>query len=218
MSISLNGTIFIIANESNYGKEIERFSSNFYNSFLPNKQHKVTVIVLNRDTYEQYREGTIKMPNIGMNGVFAKVEFKDRVDMKTPQYIHVGNGMYATSAENNFTLLPGDLTLKESISQDELLNKVGEKYLENYYVHFNTPVYNIEMSQRVKEHIGKEKLSLYIKFESARDENLYFYPDSTTKYGHCFEMYDEMSNSGAKFESISDKDYFWIGKHAERLK
>lgn len=218
VSVSLNGNIFIIADQNNFAKQIETFSNNFYNSFSPNKHHQVSLITLSRDVYEQYGNGTIKMPNIGMNGVYAKVELKDKVNMQAQQYIHVGNGIYATCSENNFTLLPGDLTLKESISQDELLDKIGKEYTENYYVHFSTPIYNIEMSQRVKDFIKDGKLSLYIKYDSPKEERLYFYPDETTKYGHAFEEFDEMSNSGAKFETISEKDYFWIGKHAERLK
>lgn len=153
---------------------------------------------------------------------------------KTIKYIKIMDGLYATSDEYNLELEEGDIKFINSISKDELNQKIEaaqryqaendetyKKYETNYYkANIIGNTYKIQLSDRIKKAKKNDDDRLLVYFKLNTNElnientnNLYKFNDEY----HNYKNYVEASGSSQKSDSTAididnSNHYYWIGK------
>lgn len=174
--IDISADIYLTcAREDSWREARDAFAKNLKKTFENYEHSSVKLIVLSEECYGKYVDGVYRTPDIDMEECYARYLFGENEQEYIQNYIEAGDGIYVTSAEPDFVLEEGDITLEENITVEELNQLLRDKFYEQRsdadgqptVVAAVTPIYQMHFSERVREKIDSKnykELSVYIKY------------------------------------------------------
>lgn len=238
--------IYIISNstDSSWKSKFDIIHNTIKENFPQQYESGVQYAAITEDLYNDLKlensytddEKQKKYADLSMEGCFAKgnsllgnVETQKYIKVANGLYIntHVAKNYYADNRVNNLVLNEGDITLKEKMDApalQQIIDKNSECQNKKYLVNSVTPIYEIVVSDRIKEQYKSatyKTLTTYLKIipeeigisseNYLHQYDIYHYEASRCQIERLTYSIDFSGKLTISVNNNEPSEYLWVG-------